>query len=200
MDKTNELLFKTIRCCLNEYNHIVDKSVVILNCSGNACKTCINDSNEDFIYCYNCNNKHNKHDIIKCPPNTSVLLLINSCSKEIIESLNTKIGQTVGLLKGIFKSKLIPFFHKLVVILRKDGSIVNEMKIKQKAIESVIDEKCEQMVQEIRNISMKIKIQSKKNEDNLNKYKIRFKAFCDKILINILLFLQAIAKYFTFKR
>jgi len=108
MSITSDLLYKTIRCCLKDYNHIVDKYAVILNCCGNACKNCINDSDEDKIYCYNCNNKHNVNDIIKCPPNASVLLLINSCSNELIEGINRKINETFESFKGEFAANCLP--------------------------------------------------------------------------------------------
>lgn len=103
MISSNKILYETIKCCLNENEHIVDKSVVLLNCGGNACRPCIIDSVQEDIYCYRCNKKHKKNDIIHSPSNESALLLINLCSNEIINVINEKIKTTCESFYGKFR-------------------------------------------------------------------------------------------------
>ncbi len=47
------------------------------------------------------------NDIIKCPPNASVFVLINSCSIELIEGVDIKIHETFESFKREFAANCL---------------------------------------------------------------------------------------------
>ena len=56
----NESLLKRIKCCLNKNEHKVLDPVFLIECQNTACKQCIVDQNDENIYCYGCNNNHER--------------------------------------------------------------------------------------------------------------------------------------------
>ena len=70
-------LLNQIKCCLSNDGHILIEPVV-LKCTGSACKECISDSEEEVIYCYACNGKHQKNDLLNATVNTVAKILVEN--------------------------------------------------------------------------------------------------------------------------
>jgi hypothetical protein len=63
----NQSLLKRINCCIAKDEHIVLDPVLVSECQSSACKQCILDTKEENIYCYGCNNEHEKTKLLNAP-------------------------------------------------------------------------------------------------------------------------------------
>jgi hypothetical protein len=72
---------------------------LLLKCGGNACKSCVKDSHF-VIRCYNCNNLHEKRDLLECSENKMAESVISSSVDELFSYLNTKLENTVKSING----------------------------------------------------------------------------------------------------
>lgn len=96
----SELILKHMKCCLDNDDHIV-QDAIMLRCGGNACKSCISNSNKQMIKCFYCNQCHKKTDLIKMPSNHIFQNLIEkkyfkSLADDLKSDLLTIMNQLIG--------------------------------------------------------------------------------------------------------
>ena len=92
--QTSDLILKNMKCCLNDDNHIVQEAVMV-KCGGNACKSCIYNSNKSTIKCFYCNEYHLKAELIKMPCNYIFQKLIeNKYFKSLAADLKKELIET----------------------------------------------------------------------------------------------------------
>ena len=97
---TSKEISKQIVCCLTKDGHVVEEPI-LLKCGGNACKKCILNSNEKFIRCFSCEDRHEQNDLIDAKINDTAELIINSPLGNLFEDLNSKLKAIKIELKGI---------------------------------------------------------------------------------------------------
>ena len=93
-------LLNQIKCCLSNDGHILIEPVV-LKCTGSACKECISDSEEEVIYCYACNGKHQKNDLLNATGNIIAKALVENFMGDLYEYTEKRIES----ITENFKSK-----------------------------------------------------------------------------------------------
>ena len=93
-----EHLFKKIKCCLSNDNHIVHEPIYF-KCDFNACKKCIIDSKLETLKCFGCNGTHPKADYLNAPVNTVAEFLVKTNLKDLFDDLNKKIEFFTGLIR-----------------------------------------------------------------------------------------------------
>jgi hypothetical protein len=94
----DESLFKSVKCCFNEDEHIVLDPVLVIECQSSACKQCILDSKEENIYCFGCKNKHEKTSLLNAPMNKFVENFIKSSVNELFDYVEEKLKDSLKIL------------------------------------------------------------------------------------------------------
>ena len=95
-----ELILKQMKCCVNDDGHIVIEPF-LLTCGGNACKDCVDKSHEEMIFCFFCNEKHEKKNILNSPKNLIVETMVKSFSTDLFQDLNQKLESTIEASTGL---------------------------------------------------------------------------------------------------
>ena len=94
-----EDLLHQMKCCLNNDDHIVNEPI-LLTCGSNACQKCIQESKNEILPCFGCNQNHRKKDYSNATINKIVQILINSFLSDLLSDLNRKIKNINEDLKG----------------------------------------------------------------------------------------------------
>lgn len=93
-------IIKSLECCLNRHNHIVEEAV-LLECGGNACEKCINYANKSLIKCNYCNNEHQlSHVAGKMQANPIIKTLIKTYLNDLFEMLRSNYDEIVQSIES----------------------------------------------------------------------------------------------------
>jgi hypothetical protein len=85
-----ETLLAQMKCCLAQDYHVTIEPI-LLKCGANACKDCINSSNNDDMICFSCNDKHEKKSLKNAPINKMAESVVRFFLKDLFEDLDSKI-------------------------------------------------------------------------------------------------------------
>jgi hypothetical protein len=117
-------ILKILKCCLSNDNHIVSDAV-LLQCGGNACKSCC--SFITPIKCLFCLEEH-VHDEVIYQKNPQIEELLNNYLSELITSLKHQLNDAVNYYENYqlnFKKKL--------------STIENQIDVKTEVAKTLID-------------------------------------------------------------
>ena len=95
-----ELLLKQMKCCVTKDGHIVIEPF-LLKCGGNACQQCVKESFQKMIFCYFCNEKHEKENILNSPKNLIAETMVKSFLTDLFQDVNQKLESTIEASKGL---------------------------------------------------------------------------------------------------
>ena len=96
----HESLLKRIKCCITKDEHIVLDPILVIECQSAACKQCIIDCKDENIYCYGCENKHEKRSLLKAPVNKLVEEFIKCSVIDLSEYVDEKLKDSSENLKS----------------------------------------------------------------------------------------------------
>ena len=96
----NETLLKIVNCCFTKDEHILLDPVLVPECQSSACKQCILDSKEEYIYCYGCNNEHEKTKLLNATTNKVVEDSIQSSLDDLFEHVDDKLKDSFESLSS----------------------------------------------------------------------------------------------------
>ena len=93
-------ILKQITCCLKTDNHIVNEPILV-ECGSNACKKCVSECCEMTLYCYSCNNRHDKKKL----DNSTVNKIAESEICLYNDNLSVQLNKNLASIEENFQSK-----------------------------------------------------------------------------------------------
>ena len=98
-----EDILKKIKCCINNPQHYVNQPIMMNCCASNACKTCIQNLNEDTFKCI-CGKVNKKVDYINAITNEGIEMLKSVFILPLLKDLDEKLFLAESSLTGfLFK-------------------------------------------------------------------------------------------------
>jgi hypothetical protein len=95
-----EAILNQMKCCLFNDGHIAIEPILV-SCGSSVCRKCVDDSKEEAIKCFGCNEYHKKSDIIKGPLNKVAESLVQTFLNDLFEYVETTTQKCSESVKGI---------------------------------------------------------------------------------------------------
>ena len=139
---------------LNNNEHLINDAVS-LKCGHSMCRNCLENSNEVLLRCRHCNTEYKAKDLKKLPVSNVLKLVIKSSWKEMVLDLRLKLKRTIESLIG---EKVVLFFlnlynndflRKLILCLKSDDNINQEVEKKFVLVENEIDLRIESIIKDL---------------------------------------------------